>query len=245
MTITRAEYEAAFQREAARTYPLIDAYEQQVGYALAPERYLPAAEVLCCPLKRDKQGRERQVALWQHGRVLYALARNHFTYGRCLYPIVTLDIGTAKGYSALCVQWALDDSECVGTVHTVDVLDPAVPVARHTVAELDGLKPLADILAPWPEAQRIRFEHSTGIQWLQRYEGRLPFVYVDGKHTTPVVREEAALIRERQRAGDLTVFDDVQLPAVALALQRLDGYTVEYLDLRPHAQRCYAIARRR
>ena len=236
---SRVEYADAFEAEAKRTYPVIDALEIRLGYALSPSRYLPAAEVLACPVKKDKHGQLRQVALWQHGRVLYALARERFVG---LEDVTVLDIGTAKGYSALCVLWALMDTDCGGMVHSVDVLDPLARIPRHTVAEVDGLKTLAEFLSPWPEAQRIQFHQSTGIAWLEQHEDWLPFVYVDGKHTAAVVRRESELIRHRQRAGDVTVFDDVQIPDVATVLARLGGYDIEYV--RPTKDRAYAIARR-
>jgi hypothetical protein len=110
------------------------------------------------------------------------------------------------------------------------------------VAELDGLLTLAEFLAPWPEAAKILTHQSTGIDWLAQHPGRLPFVYVDGKHAADVVRQEAALIRDRQEAGDVTVFDDVQIPAVAQALETLDGYLRE--DVQPTRDRKYVIARR-
>lgn len=237
---TRAEYEAAFNAERIRVYPVIEAFEQRHGYRLDRDRLEQAARVLACPIKNDKQGRERQVALWQHGRVLYSLARR-FCHERLQY-LTMLDIGTAKGFSALCLLWALDDAGAEGQVHSVDVLDPRAAVARHTIVEVDGLKTLAEILAPWPEAQRIQFHQSPSIEWLQVYRGRLPFVYVDGKHDVATVRQEIALIRERQQMGDVTVFDDVQIPAVAQEVGKLKGYEVEYL--RPLPTRAYAIARR-
>jgi predicted O-methyltransferase YrrM len=245
MPITRADYQQAFAIEAARAFPVLDALEVRLGYALSPSRYLPAAEVLACAIKKTKTGRLRDIALWQHGRLLYAVARELFSLWGVLPsegPVTTLDIGTAKGYSALCVQWALDDAGVNGTVHSVDVLDPLAPVERHTIAEVDGLKPLADFLAPWPEARRIHFHQSTGIAWLERFEGRLPFVYVDGKHTEATVLRESALIRAHQQPGDVTVFDDVQIQGVADALRQLKGYELEYIEPRP--DRRYAIARR-
>lgn len=240
--LTADDYAQAYAYEVGHTYPVIDALEARLGFALSPERYLPAAQVLACPIKRTKEGHFRHIALWQHGRVLYAVAREFARWWTSASPLLTLDIGTAKGYSALCVLWALEDAGIKAEVHSVDVLDPRLPVVRHTVAEVDGLKSLAEILAPWPETQRITFHQSPGIDWLQAHTGRLPFVYVDGKHTGDVPKREAALIRERQQPGDVAVFDDVQIPDVAKALEGLTGYDIEYV--RPLSTRAYAIARR-
>jgi predicted O-methyltransferase YrrM len=237
LTPTREQYQEAFEREAAQSYPMVDYFEFRMGYLLSQKRYLEAARVLACPIKAHAPN-------WQHGRVLYALAREHFSRSRDRWQsaVRVLDVGTAKGFSALCLQWALNDVGICETVYSVDVIDPTTRVLRNTVAEIDGLKTLAEILAPWPESARIRFECCTGVDWLQRHPERLHFAYVDGKHTGAVVSREAHLIRERQQPGDVAIFDDVQIPAVGAVVADLKGYDVEYLRVLPH--RAYAIASR-
>ena len=233
-TSAAAAYEAAFLRECGMTYPSVDAIELRTGYALAPERYLPAARVLACPLKVNPPN-------WQHGRVLYALTREYLD--KTTGPVQLLDIGTAKGYSALCLLWALTDAKLHGRVTSVDVIDPTGTDKRNTIAEVDGPKTLAEILAPWPEAERINFTQMTGQKWLTANAVRVHVAFVDGKHSFDAVTWESALLAERQKAGDLVVFDDVQIPAVDLAVMGLTSYTVTYVDVLPN--RRYAIARRK
>lgn len=231
---TARAYDAAFQRESLMAYPSVDAVEREAGFALDAERYLPAARVLACPLKTNPPN-------WQHGRVLYALTRQYLA--SATGPVQLLDIGTAKGYSALCLYWALVDAEVHGRVTSVDVIDPHDAVRRNTVAECDGLKTLAEILSPWPEAQNIDFLQSTGQKWLANNPTRVHVAFVDGKHSHEAVTWEAALLSERQRSGDLVVFDDVQIPAVDMAVMGLTSYTVRYVQVLPN--RKYAIARRK
>lgn len=233
-TLTRETYESAFTAEAARTYPSVDALEQDAGFALEPARYLSAAQVLACPVKANPPN-------WQHGRVLYALTRQYLT--NATGPVQLLDIGTAKGYSALCLQWALKDARVHGRVTSVDVMEPMDAVRRNTVAEVDGLKTLHEILAPWPDAQKIDFLCSTGQKWLSGHPGRVHVAFVDGKHSYDAVSWEGALLGERQQTGDLVLFDDVQIEAVDMAVMGLKGYTVRYVDVLPN--RKYAIARRK
>lgn len=233
-TVTPEAYEAAFQREVERLYPVVDAFERLTGYALDTERYLTAARVLACPLKVNRPN-------WQHGRVLYALTRQYLS--GCTGPVNLLDIGTAKGYSALCLFWALQDSKGYGRVTSVDVLDPQSTERRNTVAECDGPKTLAEILAPWPEAQKIDFVQSTGRKWLTEHTERVHVAFVDGKHSYDAVSWEGALLSERQKAGDVVMFDDVHIPDVNMAVMGLQSYTVQYMNLLPNRQ--YAIARRK
>jgi predicted O-methyltransferase YrrM len=155
-----------------------------------------------------------------------------------------LDIGTAKGFSALCLQWALDDGQMKGRVTTLDVLDPFARVRRNTVAELDGLKTLAETMVLWPESRNIETLRATGIAWLTVTRGQIDFAFVDGKHSGDVVEQEGRLIASRQKAGDVTVFDDVHLPDIEEAVSSLSGlYDLEGVRILPH--RAYAIGVRR
>lgn len=229
----RAAYDRIFALECAQQYPVVDAFEQACGYWVDREDLQAAARVLACPLKANPPN-------WQHGRILYAAYRQYLW--RLQRRVLLLDIGTAKGFSALCAQWALDDAGVQGTVVSVDVIDPCGTESRNTVAELDGPKTLGDILAPWPEAGAIKFFKSTGIEWLQKYEGRIECAFVDGKHKADVVAEEARLLADRQQTNDLVIFDDVHLEPIRAAVAALRTYDVEWLHILPN--RAYAIARR-
>jgi prepilin-type processing-associated H-X9-DG protein len=232
--VTRESYESAFTEESARTYPSVDALEQKVGYALAKDRYLPAAQVLACPVKLNPPN-------WQHGRVLYAMYRSYLAPASG--PVTLLDIGTAKGYSALCALWALQDAGVDGRVISLDVIEPESTDRRNTVAECDGPKTLREVLNPWPESLAITFLKSDGRKWLSGHPGRVHCAFVDGKHSYEAVSWEGALLAERQQSGDLVIFDDVQIQPVAKAISELRGYSVAYLDVNP--KRRYAIARRK
>jgi hypothetical protein len=225
------KYAAAFHQERLVEYRVIDAIEQRCGYALDRQRIEGAARVLACPVKKSPPN-------WQHGRVLYALARRRL-FDLPDDVLVMLDIGTAKGFSALCMRWAIDDTADTegsvtiyrGWVFSVDVLDPKESVSRNTVAEVDGLKTLGEILAPWPEAQSITFLKSTGQKWLQEHPERVHVAFVDGKHSYEAVSWEGALLAERQQSGDLAMFDDVQMDGVAKAVKELRAYDIEYVDV--------------
>jgi hypothetical protein len=235
--IDAAEYDAAYTREQAVEYPIVDALEAKSGYALKPGRYLPAAYVLACPVKANPPN-------WQHGRVLYALTREYLAQ-QIDGAVTILDIGTAKGYSALCLQWALSDSGLLGRVISVDVIGPMERVYRNTVADPEGRLTLPEILTPWQhDARDIVFLRSTGIEWLTNWSDRVHVAFIDGKHDGHVVRKEGVLLSARQQSGDLAIFDDVHIPRVSEAVASLnDRYRLEYVELLPNRQ--YAIGRRR
>lgn len=243
--VTAETYQRIFDLERAFSYPVVDAFEERMGFAVDRARLESAARVLSCPFKAVPPN-------WQHGRVLYAAVRNYLASldwmtlvdGELLGRVRCLDIGTAKGFSALCVRWACEDAGVEADSFSVDVLPPEARVRRNTVAEVDGLKTLAEILSPFPEARRITFLNTTGLEWLHANCERVHIAFVDGKHSGVVVRQEGQMLSDRQEFGDLVVFDDVHIPEVGAAVESLKRvYDVERLQILP--KRAYAIARRK
>lgn len=231
---TRDDYARIFEQERRVEYPQIDAFEVQTGYALNRTRLEQAAKVLACPLKKSPPN-------WQQGRVLYALTRAYLA-GKD-GPVALVDVGTAKGFSALCLLWALQDANVSGRVTSVDVLDPHARVRRNTVAEVDGYQSLFQTLAPWPEAQQIDFRWGAGADVLKKFP-RVHLAYLDGKHTYDAVSTEIALLIARQQRGDLVVFDDVQIEGVSKAVKQARAdYDLDYLEVLP--TRRYAIGVKR
>lgn len=234
-TFTAEQYATIFETARQLSYAEIDTLESATGYAIDRAWLDEAARVLCCPFKAKPPH-------WQHGRILYALTRGYIDANPDLSYNV-LDIGTAKGFSALCLQRAFLDAQREVAIVSVDVMPPQDRVQRNTVAEINGLKTLAEILAPWPESQAIAFVKSTGIDWLKDHPGRIHVAFVDGKHTGDVVRHEGKLLAKRQQPGDLVIFDDCQMPQVSVAVVSLEEwYRIKYVKAEP---REYGIAVRR
>lgn len=233
-TVTAAQYAEAFARERAQDYPAVAAYEARMGFALDRRKMEDAARVLACPIKASAPN-------WQHGRVIYAAARARLS--AVDERVYLLDIGTAKGYSALCAQWALEDSGRSGRVVSVDVIPPDARVRRNTVAEVDALRTLDEILEPYPSARQIAFRESTGIDVLHdtRWGHRIHVAFVDGKHSKDAVAAEWRLLASRQQPGDVAIFDDVQIPAVRDGLVGADRqWRFEHIALDP-VNRAYAV----
>lgn len=241
---TLERYAEAFTQARVLSYPELNALEVRLGYAIDRDWLDEAGRVLCCPLKNAPPH-------WQHGRLIYAVARDYIALRRgsaftvLASAFTALDIGTAKGFSALCLRKAFLDAAVDVSLTSVDVMPPAAKCYRNTVAELDGggLKTLAEILAPFPEAADITFLESTGIDWLKAHADRVHVAFVDGKHAGDVVRQEGKLLAKRQQPGDVAIFDDCQMPQVSPAVVSLgEWYDIEYVKAEP---REYAIARRR
>lgn len=234
---TVADYDDAFEAERVNEYPVVDMLEDGLGYKLERDRLEQAARTLACPVKANPPN-------WQHGRVLYALARYRLLHWSGDDRALFVDIGTAKGFSALCLQWAIDDSGSYGQVVSIDVVNPLARVRRNSVAEIDGYGFLTvpEFLKQWPAGEEIGFIGGPSLTWLRSDESRIALAFVDGKHTQEVVQAEAEVISERQKPGDLIVFDDVHIPGIKAAVETLQHYRLVRLSVLPH--RAYAIATR-
>lgn len=234
---TREDYQRIFEEECARRYPQLDEFERDLGYAVERERLEHAARTLACPFKVNPPN-------WQHGRVIYALIRRLAAAGaRGNF----LDVGTAKGFSAVLASWAIEDSGMQGrVVHSVDVMDPAERVSRNSVLELDGLKTIEEFtrghVAPSVDVRFYGGGSDTLLSKLMSANERLCFAFIDGKHRTHEVRMEAARVREMQDRGAIMLFDDVQLGQVRAAVEQVSGYSMRYLTV--NAKRVYAIGTR-
>jgi hypothetical protein len=207
---TKAEYDRIFDTERAKVYPEIDDLETRLGYAVSRERLEAAARALACPLKVNPPS-------WQHGRVIYALLRKRLEQP-VLSNSVVLDIGTAKGFSSVVAGWAIEDAGAKLEVLSVDVVEPEARVPRNSVAELDGLKTVSEFVAPFCSTS-VRTTYLSGgseklLKKVVEAGSRVPFAFVDGKHSFGAVANDARMLARIQVIDDVVLFDDVQIDAV-------------------------------
>jgi predicted O-methyltransferase YrrM len=236
--ITADTFARIFDIARQKEYPAIDALESEFGqerYAIGRMRLEDAAKILACPMKQHPPH-------WQHGRVIYAVARAYLHNRREIVSLI--DVGTAKGFSALCLQWALNDSQALGSVVSTDVLDPKGTERRNSVLELDGPKTLAQFLEPWPEAGVIDFRKGTGQELIASAPGRIHLAFIDGKHSYEHVKAEGKALADRQSSGDYVIWDDCQIPEVARAVAFLRAY-YDVTEVQCCEYRTYAIGVRR
>jgi hypothetical protein len=247
-------YDAEFFAESQVDYPQIDEFERSVGFQIERYRLEQPARRLACPLKKHP-------ACWQHGRIVYAMVRRVLAgWDESTIPAdpLFLDIGTAKGFSALMMQLAIEDSGIPRSyfqVVSLDVIDPQERCNRNSVAEIDGPLTLEEMLAPWHEiAMNIDFRRADAVSWLAQQSRRVHFAFIDGKHSYEAVSGELSQLARLQRSGDALVCDDMQIEGVARALSEYrHAYTWQIIDALPvnetfdrqHAPRSYAVAVRR
>lgn len=239
--LARSEYDSIFQKERTHSYPIIDMYERMHEFAIDRDRLESMARILACPLKVNPPN-------WQHGRVLYTTLR--FFLERLFKPTVDIallvDIGTAKGFSACVMSHAAADAKKVAQIVSIDVVNPNARVPRNSVAEIDGLLSIPEFVNRYVVANdslSVDFVGGGSTKWLElamKMQTRIPFAFVDGKHTYEQVKFEAAALAKCQQPGDVVMFDDCQIEPVGRAVREIAlDYELRYIDIGP---RNYCIA---
>lgn len=223
-------------KERQNLYPEVLNFEVDCGFAVELEKLENAARVLACPLKVNPPS-------WQHGRVIYAAIRKLLAVDSS--EGVVLDIGTAKGFSAVVAGWAVADSKTGHGILSVDIVDPILKVCRNSVAEMDGeLFTVAEFVRPFKD-QSVHTKFFGGgslrlLQHLKDSNQRVRFAFVDGKHSYELVAAEMVYLRGLQQKGDIVVLDDLQIPPVGMAVAKMRGYDITMLSA--GLKRQYAVA---
>ena len=230
----REKYAAIFATECANTYPVMDALEKAKGFSVETAKLQAAAEVLACPLKVNPPN-------WQHGRLIYAVAR-HYLAANPAQSGIFLDIGTAKGFSACVMTWAIEDAGADIPVVSIDVIDPYSTERRNSVGEIDSPKTLREFVAPFQSsASSVTWLGGGSSAWFKSSKRpRVLLAFVDGKHTFEAVLAEGNALRDRQERGDIVIYDDAQISAVRTAAEQVRGYVCEHVWLSP--KRSYIVA---
>ncbi len=160
---------------------------------------------------------------WWRGPLLYALVRQH-------RPVAILEIGTGRGYGALCMAKALSDGALDGTIWTIDQM---APTAVQPWALDEGTGPMVRSLAlqdVWeahvPEAWRQRVRCLTGDSaavmkgWLDGRRPRIELAFIDAAHDYWMVKRDLLAVLQ-VAAPECTIVLDDYTPRAGYGIQRL------------------------
>lgn len=149
-----------------------------------------------------------------HGYVLAAVARHYMTKHEG--PVVAVDVGTARGFSALVLSEALRASNRKGVVHTIDIVDSTTPQHDNCLLSAKWKRPVSTVeCAKHPEGaadvveEYIRFHVGDSLAVIHALRlPRIHIAFLDGHHAYEHVKAELALVSSKQQKGDVIVCDD-------------------------------------
>ena len=159
-----------------------------------------------------------------HGLLLYKLVS-------CLKvttPPVILDIGTARGFSAITMARALLDSDSDGTVYSIDVVDHEGRLSWHS-AKNDAVDPLAgisisrsEVWSRWfaDEATRVTPIRGQSKDVLGNWSfGSIDIAFIDGEHTYDSVKRDLTVLGSLMTPTGVIALDDYH-PGVSMGAIR-------------------------
>ena len=152
---------------------------------------------------------------YQHGRVVYsALRRYIYEHQLKLKPskITILEIGTARGFSAICMSKAFLDSKYTGSIISVDPLPHNTKMYWNCIADINGRSTRKELLKEYQEElSNIIFIRDQSPACLGKLGvERIHFAFVDGMHKYANIMQEYKYISDHQLPGDIIIFDDIQ-----------------------------------
>ena len=157
----------------------------------------------------------------EHGLLLYKLACRSIEFGS---QFVGLDIGTARGFSAMSIARALMDAGTDGCVYTVDVIDHEEPrdwhIAKQRDDELKGAQPMtrSQIWQRWfaKESALVSPIKGRSLEILDAWpHGQIDLAFLDGSHSYSDVKGELELLDSLMAPRCVIVMDDYHLGVVA------------------------------
>ena len=148
----------------------------------------------------------------------------NFERGMLLYALITkyrpkniLEIGTAEGYSTLCMAWAMSDNEIDGKIFTVDPKSHTEKIERKiknrknddTVNMLLSTEELWEKFASpkWIEKIEVISGYSGEILKRKSFPS-FDFCYVDGSHIYEAVKQDFFRVLKLVSKNFMILFDD-------------------------------------
>ena len=184
----------------------IDQLENQMGYSVDKVWLDDLALVTQVSIKKSATD-------FAHGRMLYTTLRN-YAESRIdpTGSITIIETGTARGFSSICMAKALHDANIPGKVLTFDVLPHDIKMYWNSITDHQkgpiSRKNLIDQWRKLSENYIVFHEGVSAFEMAKIYVDRVNFAFLDAAHTYKDVIDEFNLIRDKQRTGDIIIFDD-------------------------------------
>ena len=158
-----------------------------------------------------------------HGLLLYKLVQCYTNTSR---PVIVLDVGTARGFSAMTMSRAMEDAAIPGHVHTVDIIDHHESLHWHAVKH-EADDPLAGAAVTRAEIWAKWFQEGGGItpitgrsadvlrEWDQ---GPIDLAFLDGSHAYADVKRELTQLESLMDEKGTIVVDDYHLGSTVVRI---------------------------
>ena len=183
---------------------------------------------------------KKDLTCYTHGFILYDVVTQYLRAGN-RSNVTILEIGTARGFSALAMARSMADQGASGKILTVDLLPHRTNLLWNTHQDVTrGARSREILLEPWHDLldSYVIFVEANSRSFIESVSiSRINVAFLDGSHTYRDIHAEVSQVAPRQVEGDLIVFDDVsqtKYPELALGIEtaaKIFGYQLTYLEI--------------
>ena len=175
-----------------------------------------------------------------HGLLLYKLISKRFASTR--QSVVLLDVGTARGFSAIAMAKAMMDADLRGELYTIDIIGQDESRDWHVTKQqhdepLVGIEiARSEIWCQWykEEAELIHSITGKSSEVLAAWShGDITFAFIDGEHTYNAVKTDLEMLDTLMAEGGQIVLDDYHTGVSAARIplpSRIANLTSYYLE---------------
>tara|TARA_B100000886_G_scaffold127628_2_gene86050 strand:+ start:2305 stop:3192 length:888 start_codon:yes stop_codon:yes gene_type:complete len=155
-----------------------------------------------------------------HGYILYSYVSEYINLlleleGSHADQINILDIGTARGFSSLCMAKSLDDNKFNGKIFTFDILPNRISFFWNSHVDLSqGKTSRLELLKPWEDIvnKYLIFFSTATFNSLRVVDiPKIHFAFIDGSHFFKDVIFEIKYIFKRLNENSILILDDYDI----------------------------------
>lgn len=234
-------YRKLFTEIKDSKYEKVEEWQKTCGFRIDQKWLLDLALVTQVVIKKSP-------LCFQHGLILYSSLRKYIKDSKSPY-INIIETGTARGFSSLCMAKALNDSAADGKILTFDVLPHKTKMYWNCIADANGTHTRAELLSSYQnllDRYLIFVQGDTKVSLKRTELSRIHFAFLDGAHTFKDVLLEYEYLKDKQKTGDIIVFDDYSkdaFPGVVKAVGSIcKTYHYEKQIISSEKNRAYVVA---
>lgn len=235
---TKKNYLDLFSKIKFLSYEKIKSYENRLNFKINKEFFDNLALKTQISIKKSDNN-------YQHGRILYSTLSNYIQHKKNEFFII-VEIGTARGFSSLCMSKALNDQNRKGNILTCDIIKNKRKIFWNCILDCDNKKKTREeLLLEWKNlTTNISFIDGDYRKLKKLNINRIHFAFIDAQHEYKNVKEEFDFISSKQIKNDIIIFDDIhdKFPGVKLMIDKIENsnfYSVERIF--SSSERGYAI----